>query len=100
VQIRGLAKQHQKLNPLEDQRGIDSTERKVIRHEIFDFTVTSCADHIIQISATLVDIHEIRRRSEPLVLHHFDSKPCLNAATCSQRMSEVTLQCVNRYVFP
>jgi len=35
------------LGPFENQGGVDSTKREVVRHEIFDVSVASSTDHVV-----------------------------------------------------
>src|SRR5690606_35867139 len=82
---------------LQDQRGIDAAERKIVGHRAFDLELPRQVHDVIQRTAAHIDLREIDIGCEPAFTHHFDRHPGLQRTACAERMAHIALERADRH---
>ena len=76
---------------LENQRSINSTERKVVCHNVFGVDVAALAGDVVEWCTLWIDVYEVYVRMEPAFVHHVDCEPAFYTTAGTKNMADVAL---------
>ena len=75
----------------ENKRRKDTSEGKIVRHDIFAIYFSSTITNVIKLGTFRIDLDQIDSRCEPFVIHHANTDPGLESAAGTQCMACIAL---------